>query len=199
MKYIDVTAPLAKGMPQWPGDPVFDSWLEASIARGAQADVTAMRLCAHTGTHVDAPSHYITGGKSVDRLPWEALVGPAQVIAVTGTKVTAADADRALVPRVLFRTNNSESEWWREPFRTDAAELDEAAARVLVSKGAVAVGIDYLSVGNVEVHRILLEAGVVVIEGLCLNRVVSGNYQLICLPLRLEGSDGAPARVLLLQ
>ncbi len=195
--YIDITAPLASGMPQWPGDPVLESWLVSALASGDEADVTALRLSAHTGTHVDAPSHYLAGAAAVDRLPLDALIGPAEVIEVAGPMVTAADVAKATLPRVLFRTANSAREWWRLPFRADAVALDESAAQQLVEKRIAAAGIDYLSIGNAQVHRILLGAGIVVIEGLCLNSVRPGEYGLICLPLKLEAADGAPARVLI--
>lgn len=183
-------------MPQWPGDPVFESWLESAISAGADADVTAMRLCAHTGTHIDAPSHYISGGATADQLPLDALIGPAHVVATAGGNVTAADVP-ATAQRILFRTRNSDAEWWCEPYRPEAAELTECAAKALAASGARAVGIDYLSIGSAEVHRILLAAGIVVIEGLSLKHVDPGEYQLICLPMRIEGAEAAPARVLL--
>jgi arylformamidase len=183
--WLDVTVPLRPGLPQWPGDPQFESWLVSESPR-----VTAMRLCAHTGTHIDAPSHYLAGGAGIECYAPEVLTGPARVCALE---------DAPGGERVLFRTSNSDSEWWRLPFRVGMVELSAVHARTLVAAGVRLVGIDYLSIGSAEVHRILLEAGVCVLEGLWLGAVQPGEFEMICLPLKLEGADGAPARVLLRQ
>lgn len=196
-RIIDISVPLAAGICQWPGDPLFEAWLDASIAAGAEADVTAMRLCAHTGTHVDAPSHYFASAASMDDVPSDALIGPAEVVQVEGAAVTADDVRRASQPRVLFRTRNSEADWWREPYRPDAVELTAEAAHALADRGALAVGIDYLSIGSAEVHRVLLTRRIAILEGLCLSFAPPGPYELICLPLKVAGAEGAPARAVL--
>lgn len=192
--WIDISAPLRKGIPQWPGDPLFETFLVADISKGDDANVTAFSMCAHTGTHLDAPRHYFDGGVSVDEAPLEILNGPARVLTL--------DTDFIGMERVLFRTGNSQSAWWREPFRNDFDALTPQLAERLVAAGVKLVGIDYLSVGRNDedgaaVHRILLGAGVWLLEGLDLCDVVCGDYDLTCLPLRLEGADGAPARALL--
>jgi arylformamidase len=183
--WLDVTVPLRPGLPQWPGDPQFESWLVSESPR-----VTAVRLCAHTGTHIDAPSHYLAGGAGIECYGPEALIGAARVCSM---------GDPPAGERLLFRTSNSDSEWWRAPYREGMAELSADTARALVANGVRLVGIDYLSIGSEEAHRILLEAGVCVLEGLWLGAAPPGEYEMICLPLRLEGADGAPARVLIRQ
>jgi len=189
---IDISVPVVRGMPQWPGDPLFASWRVCELAEGA--NVTAMSMCAHTGTHVDAPVHYFDGAAGVDEAPLEVLMGRAVV--------TGLDGDWQGAERVLFRTGNSAGRWWTEPFREDFEALTVGLARALVDGGVRLVGIDYLSVGRDneeggEVHRMLLGAGVWLVEGLNLCDVTAGEYELICLPLRLVGADGAPARAVL--
>ncbi|MDX1984704.1 MAG: cyclase family protein [Bryobacteraceae bacterium] len=183
--WVDVTVPLRQGMPQWPGDPAFESRLVSESPR-----VTAFDMCAHTGTHIDAPSHYFAGAAGTDLYTPGVLIGPARVAGLNA--IPRAE-------RILFRTSNSDSEWWREPFRQGMAELTEGHASELVQGGARLVGIDYLSIGSEQVHRILLAAGICIVEGLWLGAVAPGEYEMICLPLKLEGADGAPARVLLRQ
>lgn len=192
--WIDISIPLTHGVTRWPGDPPFRSRKVASMGDGDEANVTAFSMCAHTGTHIDAPLHYFAKGKSVDALAMEILMGPATVRGI--------DEECALDRRVLFRSRNSDREWWREPYRDDFAALTPEHARKLVSNGTKLVGIDYLSVGNnspdgAKVHRILLRGGVVILEGLNLTAVAPGLYDLVCLPLRLEGAEGAPARALI--
>ena len=163
---------------------------------------------AHTGTHVDAPAHFIEGAAKIESLPLEVLIGEAQVIEVPDDvqvidkEFVTAQCSPA-IPRVLFKTRNSA--FWSEPeFHTDFAYLDLEAAQSLVEQGIKLVGIDYLSIEKFgspkhETHLALLSHDVVILEGLNLTDVPAGNYELICLPLRLRSSkgDGAPARVVL--
>ncbi|MBL8175280.1 MAG: cyclase family protein [Bryobacterales bacterium] len=190
--WMDISVPVAWGMPQWPGDPVFASWKVCELEHGA--NVTAVSMCAHTGTHVDAPAHYFDGAAGVDEAPLEVLMGRAVVAGLDGNWRGAE--------RVLFRTGNSSGRWWEAPFREDFEALTVGLARELVEGGVKLVGIDYLSVGRndeegSEVHRVLLGAGVWILEGLNLCEVGVGEYELVCLPLRLVGADGAPARAVL--
>ena len=165
-----------------------------------------MALGVHTGTHVDAPIHFVEGGATAEAIALDALIGPAWVVdatAATGS-ITAGDLDRFDIPadevRLLFRTRTAHL-WDAPGFEPGFVALDATAATALVRRGVRSVGIDYLSIAPfgdpVPTHRILFEAGVVVLEGLDLRNVAPGAYDLLCLPLRIVGSDGAPARALL--
>lgn len=192
--WIDISVPLVPGLPQWPGDPLLETHRIASLAAGDEANVTALSLCAHTGTHIDAPLHYFAGGADVASLSLDALIGPAHV--------TPLDNPWPAAERILFRTANSAAPWWQKTFQPDFVSLTPAHARQLVERNVRLVGIDYLSIGNdspqgAETHRILLAAGIIIVEGLDLTQVEPGPYHLICLPLRLIGADGAPARAVL--
>jgi arylformamidase len=208
MELIDVSVPIRDGMVVFDGDPEVRTSAHAAIANGDTANITRIDFGVHTGTHVDAPLHFIEGGAGVEAIPLDALVGPAVVVDATG--VTGHIDGAALagldVPsgaeRVLFRTRNSAAALWgRDEFATDFTALTSDAAAALVAMGVRLVGLDYLSVapfGNpVGVHRALLEARVAIIEGLDLREVEPGPYLLMCLPILIEGHDGAPARVVL--
>jgi arylformamidase len=199
VQILDVTVPMRPGMPIWPGDPALEVGLADAIADGAEANVTRLALGAHTGTHVDAPVHFLEGAAGVDALPLDALVGSCLV-------VEAEDVDgelpAAAVPagaeRVLFKTRNAEL-WERDGFVEGSVCLSAAAAEEVVRRGVRLVGIDYLTIGGPEAHRTLLAAGVVPLEGLDLRAVEPGEYRIVCLPLKIVGSDGAPARTVLLR
>jgi len=209
-KIYDVSVALSATTPTYPGDPGIriEEW--STLAKGDDANVSFMHLGVHSGTHVDAPAHFIEGGATVDSLPLDSLVGTAEVVEVANDlKVIDANFVRAHChresQRVLFKTRNSA--FWGNPldgFREDYTYIDPAAARALVEFGVKLVGIDYLSVEQFqskkfETHLALLSNGIVILEGLDLRAVPAGNYELICLPLKLEGGsgDGAPARVVL--
>lgn len=198
MELIDVTVPLRPGMVVFPGDPEVSLGRVSSIAGGAVANVSRLEAGVHTGTHVDAPLHFRDGAPAVESLPLEVLVGPAEVVDATGLEREVGEdfPFPSGVERLLLKTRNSEL-WAREAFAEDAVALSPGAARCLVELGVRLVGIDYLSVGGEEVHRTLLDAGVVVLEGLDLRGVEPGAYRLLCLPLKLVGADGAPARAIL--
>ena len=193
MQIIDVSVPVRPGMVTYPGDPPVRLERVSSIADGAAANLSRLDFGVHSGTHVDAPLHFVDRAAGAEALPLDVLVGPCVV--VDGLDVTAVPAG---VERVLFKTANSRL-WERDEFSADFVKLDGAAARALVEAGVRLVGIDYLSIGDEEAHHALLEAGVVAVEGLDLREVEPGEYRLVCAPLKLVGSDGAPARVLLLQ
>jgi arylformamidase len=206
--WIDVTVPVHGAMPTWPGDPPVVLERERSLDRGDGSNVTRLALGAHTGTHVDAPLHFLAAGTPVDRMPLDATMGPARVI---GIRDGAAIGRAALVredvregERILLRTANSDRPWFREPFRPRFVALAPDAAEYLAQRRIRCLGVDYLSVGpydaeaeNAQTHRLLLAAGVWIVEGLDLSAVKPGAYELLCLPLRLEGAEGAPARALL--
>ncbi|MPZ22686.1 MAG: cyclase family protein [Dehalococcoidia bacterium] len=189
------------------GDPDVNVSVAASIASGDICNVSRLEIGSHTGTHIDAPRHFIEGAPGVDEIPLNALVGPASVIDATAL-TTNIDRD-ALIQlgvrgpeRIILKTRNS-SLWSSQAFSADYVGLAEDGARYLVEIGARLVGIDYLSIAPasdpVPTHLALLGAGVVIVEGLDLREVEPGDYELVCLPLAVAGCDGAPARAMLLE
>lgn len=203
-RIYDISVSIRPAMPTWPGDPGFNRTLVHSIEGGASSDVSEIRMGSHTGTHVDAPAHFISGGATIDKLPLDILVGEAAVfeLDVQG-QIIQADLEFLDITGevlVLFKTRNS-SLWKRDEFTDDFVSFSPEAARYLVDQGIKLVGIDYLSVGEyqkgTEVHRVFLENGVVVVEGLDLSNVKAGRYEMMCLPLKILDAEGSPARVLL--
>jgi arylformamidase len=204
--WIDVSVPLTSGMLTWPGDPPVRVTRALDQERGDPCTLSHLDLGAHTGTHMDAPLHYLRGGASIDTMPLDATVGPARVIAIADpVSVTAAELEMHALgrgERVLFKTRNSARRWVAEPFDETFVYISHGAALHLAERGVRTVGVDYLSVGGFHhddetTHRALLGAGIWVIEGLDLSLVEPGDYEMICLPLRVAGADGAPARALL--
>jgi arylformamidase len=193
----DVSVPLRTGMVVYPGDPEFSIERVMSLAAGDVANVSRIDLGVHTGTHVDAPLHFVDGASSVEALDLDVLVGPAVVVEVPGPGDVEPDAVVDGADRILFKTRNSAA-WAEDGFYEDYASISPEAATRLVEVGARLVGVDYLSVGGVETHRTLLRAGVIAVEGLDLRGIEPGTYSLVCLPLKLDGSDGAPARAILI-
>jgi arylformamidase len=206
MRIYDVSVPLSAALPAWPGDPAIEIHEWRTLANGDGANVSVVHFGAHSGTHVDAPAHFIEGAKKVESLELEALIGEAEVIEVPeDCRVIDEEMISTNSARVLFKTRNS-SFWTGDlaDFRTDFTYLSLAAAEKLARQGVKLVGIDYLSIEqfgseNHETHRALLSREVVILEGLNLTEVPAGKYELICLPLRLRGQlgDGAPARAVL--
>ncbi|HEY8172098.1 MAG TPA: cyclase family protein [Dehalococcoidia bacterium] len=208
MEIIDVSVPIRPGMIVYEGDPDIRMQRVASIADGAICNITSLDLGVHTGTHIDAPVHFIEGAGGVESVALDALIGPAVVVDAIGISrdIDAAALRELMLPdgaeRVIFKTPNSEL-WSRASFSSEFFGLTEDGARALVDRSVRLVGIDYLSIapmGNpAPTHVALLGAGIVILEGLDLRNVRPGNYTLMCLPLRLEGSDGAPARTVLVR
>jgi arylformamidase len=196
VELIDITVPIRTGMVTYPGDPQVTVERVASLADGDVANISRVAMSLHTGTHVDAPLHFLDGGAGSDELALDALIGRCEVVALPDLNAESVASAVRGVERVLFRTPNSEL-WERDSFADDFLSLDGDGARVLVERAVRLVGVDYLSVGDADAHRALLGAGVVIVEGLDLRRVEPGPYELICLPLRVIGSDGAPARAVL--
>jgi arylformamidase len=208
----DVTVAISERMPVWPGDRSVRIEHLESIHRGDPANVSRLHLGSHTGTHVDAPRHFLPQGLTVDKLPLDLLVGPALVAEVEpGEELAISPRELARVPlpkdtaRLLLKTRNSRLwENGQSEFQRDYVHLSPEAAEWLVEQGIRLVGVDYLSVEAlaVEEHRVhhtLLGAGVVIIEGLDLSRVPLGPCELVCLPLKIDGGDGAPARVVIVR
>lgn len=207
MPIIDITLTITNDLVTWPDGPRVEMVQFSRIADGARSNNTKLSMGAHTGTHVDAPAHFVLGGSTVEAMDLNVLIGPALVVEVPDAdEITPDVLDGLAIPagtqRLLFRTRNS-ALWTRhEPdFRTDYVAVSGSAARWLVEHGVRLVGVDYLSVAPwndlLTCHDVLLGAGVVVVEGLALDGVPAGEYQLICLPTKLGGSDGAPARAVL--
>jgi len=208
MKIYDISLPISPHLPVWPGDPPILLEQVESMDRGAHANVSRLSAGVHVGTHVDAPHHFLNDGRTVESLPLDVLTGRCYVLRFADDvdAITAERLDQAGVPpaasRLLFRTRNS-ALWARreKEFSADFVAVTADGAEWLVQRGVELVGVDYLSVAPFEqsapTHQILLRAGVVVVEGLDLSGVPPGEYALYCLPLKLLGSDGAPARAIL--
>jgi arylformamidase len=204
MPLIDITRPLYNGFPAWPDDVPFRRDTTVKRLGNRRFTTSSLAMSAHAGTHIDAPQHLALPGnpaRTIEMLSLAALVGPARVVDLRGRSVVTAGALPALrdtPPRVLLRTDNSERDYAVDHF----VAMTEDAAAQLLGHACVLVGIDGPSVDAPEsaglpVHRLLLDAGVVVVEGLDLGRAAAGDYELFCLPLALAGSDGAPARAIL--
>ncbi|MGI8588361.1 MAG: cyclase family protein [Chloroflexia bacterium] len=209
MKIYDISLPVYTGMVHWPDNPPVVLERALSIDKGDAANVSKLSAGVHTGTHVDAPVHFIPGGADTESLDLGVLVGPALVVHLGDEvgDITASVLDRAGIPagteRVLFRTRNSKY-WARDAdtFHDDFVAVRDDGAKWLVEHGLRLVGVDYLSVAPFDdgapTHRTLLQAGVIPLEGLNLDGIAGGIYQLVCLPLKLRGSDGAPVRAILI-
>lgn len=204
--FIDITVPVRSGMVHWPGDPAVRVERLRGIEEGYPANVSALVMGSHTGTHMDGPVHFLPRAKGVDSVCFPAIIGRARVIGVQDPRVIGPEELRAhrvrRGERILLKTANSGRCWRSSRFIRDFVALSHEAARFLVERRVQTVGIDYLSVGRfqrdgTETHRTLLDAGIWIIEGLDLSRVRPGSYELICLPLRIAGGDGAPARAIL--
>ena len=211
MRIYDISVPLTPGeTPTYPGDPGLEVGSWNAISRGDAANVSVLNFGAHTGTHIDAPAHFIEGAPGVSSLPLDALVGPARVVEIPADADAVAESHvrpESLqgATRVLFKTRNSA--FWDDPrgrFREDFTYIEPEAARALARAGVRLVGFDYLSVEkfgskDFATHLALLSEGVVIVEGLDLRGVAPGRYELTCLPLKLVGSDGSPCRAILIE
>ena len=205
-RFIDVSVVLGPGMPVYPGNPPFEMTPVKRVAAGDSSNNSRLTMGSHTGTHVDAPRHFFDDKPGVESLPLELLLGRARVIdlpyrgGITEAHLGAAGLREDL--RVLLRTPNSALWNSSEGFHQDYTYLTEGAAMLLVDQGVKVIGVDYLSVEQFKkpgapAHRVLLGNGVIIIEGLNLSEVDAGQYEMYCLPLRIAGGDGAPARVVL--
>jgi arylformamidase len=210
MPIYDVSVSLSETTPTYPGDPGIEITSWKNLDQGDSANVSLLHFGAHSGTHVDAPAHFIRGGNRVDSLSLDSLIGPAVVVSVPDdaamiSKEFINGTDLDDVERIIFKTRNSE--FWNNPaagFRSDYTYLSAGATQILVNHGIRLVGIDYLSIEKFEsekfeTHEALLRNGVTILEGLDLRDVEPGKYELICLPLKISAGtgDGAPARAVL--
>ncbi len=205
-KWIDISLTLKSNMVHWPGDPPFSIERVRVMDRGDTVNLSKITMGAHSGTHVDAPVHFIKGAKGVDRLLFDLLIGPARIIEIADTD-TIKEKELAghgikKGERILLRTRNSIKKiLYSDTFSEDFVYMEKGAAEFLVTRGIKTLGVDYLSVGGYkkngsDVHRTLLNAEILVIEGLDLTEALPGDYNMICLPMKILGSDGAPARVI---
>ncbi len=209
MTIYDITLTISPDLPVWPGDPAVVLEQVAAMENGAECNLTRLAMSVHTGTHIDAPHHFLNDHRTVELLPLEILTGSCYVLQLPDDvdEITAETLARTPIPagveRLLFGTRNSR--WWAQQvtqFQTDFVAVSEDGAQWLVERGIKLIGVDYLSVApyhqSVATHRVLLAAGVIVLEGINLSQVPRGFYDLYCLPLKLSGSDGAPARAILM-
>lgn len=208
MPIYDISLTISPSLPVWPGDPPVKMPLTESMEAGAEYNLTRLDISAHTGTHVDAPHHFLNDGRTVENLALEVLTGPCYVVQLPDDvdEISAEVLQRvpmaAGTTRILFGTRNSKL--WAQGetrFQEDFVAISEDGAEWLAEHGIKLVGVDYLSVApysdSIPTHRVLLQAGIIALEGLNLSQVPRGFYDLYCLPLKLAGADGAPARAIL--
>ncbi len=204
--WIDVTVPIRVGMVTWPGSATLQIERRHTIVQGDNANSSNIHMGVHTGTHMDAPLHFFDNRKSIDQMPIDAAIGPARVIEIRDTESIKPEElkqyNMQRGERILFKTRNSQTCWQTDTFVKDYVYITNEAARFLADSGVRLIGIDYLSVGGfeqdlIETHRILLGAEIWLLEGLDLSGVNAGNYDLICLPLKLVQTDGSPVRAVL--
>ncbi|MBN2044179.1 MAG: cyclase family protein [Anaerolineales bacterium] len=199
---------ISRDLVVWPGDPRVEIDQVALISEGSEANVSQIRMGVHTGTHVDAPYHFIDGGKTVEHMDIDLLTGRAYVLHIPDEidLITKEIIENSTIPprtkRVLFKTRNSQR--WANgdtTFDENYVALDAEAAALLIKRGVKLVGVDYLGIAPftdvTPTHQILLGAGVIIVEGLDLSEVAQGRYTLYCLPIKIGGVDGAPARAIL--
>jgi len=208
MAFFDISIPLDPSTPVWQGDSSILFERDYSIPEGDVFNVSTVRMGVHCGTHIDAPFHMVQTGMTADQIPLDVLIGKVQVVEIPDdVRLITSDVLKAAVidpqiPRILFKTHNSQLRL-KDPLRffTEFVALDSSAAEYLVSNGVRLAGIDYFSISPfddlIDPHMILLKAGVTILENINLTHVPPGSYRLVCLPLKLVGTDGAPARAIL--
>jgi arylformamidase len=204
--WIDISVPLYTNMVHWPDDPAVQIERVTDLDQGDVATLSKVSMSVHSGTHMDAPAHFLKGGASIDKMPIEATIGRARVIEIQDIEsIKPEELERhniRIAERILFKTRNSTRAWQSASFVKDFVYISQEAAQYLAKVQVQTVGIDYLSVGGFtkdgpDTHHALLGAGIWVIEGLHLSQVQPGTYELVCLPLKMLGCEGAPARAVL--
>jgi arylformamidase len=204
--WIDVSVLLHNDMAHWPGDQAFERKRDNDMDKGDHDNVSQITTSVHAGTHMDAPLHFVKDGEGIDRIPLDVCIGRARIIPIENQeRVTPQELERHNIQpgeRILFKTVNSDRVWRTNNFQKQFVSIAADAARYLAERKPRLVGVDYLSVGayhgdGAETHQALLGAGIWIVEGLDLSPVEPGDYDLICLPLKIGGSDGAPARAVL--
>ncbi len=204
--WMDVSVGLREGMPTWPGNTPYSIAKDKDMAKGDHDNVSRLHMGVHSGTHMDAPLHFLQDGRSIDTIPLDAVVGTARVIEIQDkVSIKPEELERHNISageRILFKTSNSGRVWSTDSFTTDFVYIPKEGAQFLADRKITTVGVDYLSVGGYkkdggDAHRALLGAGIWIIEGLDLSEVAEGSYELVCLPLKLVGAEGSPARAIL--
>ena len=206
--WIDITIPIRNAMVHWPTDSAPRVERIMDVDRGDRVTLTEFTMISHTGTHIDAPLHFIRHGGTIDEMPLDTVIGRARVIEIRDTEsIKPAELAPYRIQRgerILFKTRNSSTVYQTDEFIEDYVYISTEAARFLVERGVRVVGLDYISVGSykiqsnlTEVHETLIGNGVYIIEGLNLDGVKAGRYEFICLPIRLERGDASPARAVL--
>lgn len=205
--FIDVTLPIHQDMHRWPGSNPFRLKKIYTITDGNKSNSSCMQIDSHCGTHVDAPRHFIEDGDTIESLNLEDLIGETVVVAIDeGVEINNASLEKANIKgnckKLLIKTSNSKL--WDNKingFCHNFESLSTSACEWVVKRGIKLIGIDYLSVekygGDSSVHKILLSNGVIIVEGLDLSKVTAGEYYMMCMPLKVIGAEGAPARVVL--
>jgi arylformamidase len=201
--WIDITIPISNDLVHWPGDEAVNISRTAAISAGDEVNLTTLSFSAHTGTHIDAPLHYIEDGSDITQIDPDRLIGAVKIFHITDARqITFGELKELPIyegDRIFFRTRNSDLDWSREPFMEEFVGLSSNAAKYLARLGIKTVGVDYLSVASpghdLVVHQTLLSAEICIIEGLDLRDTVPGQYEMVALPLSILGADGAPARV----
>lgn len=203
--FIDISVAHSRQLPVWPGGFGFKAYTLQKIEDGFDANVTRLDFDVHTGTHIDAPLHFVPNGATTNDIEVNKLIGNALVLVFSGTVIKQEDLEQKNIPagtsKILLKTNNSSNGWFKKPFDTNFVAIDKSAAKWLVKRGVQLIGIDGPSIQKYtdtkETHVILLENNVVILEGLNLDGINEGEYELICLPIKAEGCEGAPARAIL--
>jgi len=204
--WIDISVPLSDGMLHWPDDPPVEIKRVLDINNGDEYSLTHISMAVHAATHMDAPCHFRKSGISIDKMPLAAVMGKVRVIEIRDNEFITVEEIRPYRirkgERILFKTKNSKRRWDNKPFNKKFVHLSLQAARLLADRKVQTIGIDYLSIGGyggnvIEVHDVILKAGIWVIEGLDLSKIKPGDYEIVCLPIKIKGSDGAPARALI--
>jgi arylformamidase len=204
-EWIDISFAIDNGMLHWPGDVPVAISKSADMGRGDDANVTVLHFSAHTGTHIDAPLHFLKNGNDVSAIELNRLIGNVKIIQIENKKEITVEELKSFDinhgDNIFFKTSNSQNELLKFPFTENFVYLSSAAAVFLRDKGVTIVGIDYLSVSGMnnakEVHTTLLKNNILIIEGLVLKDITPGEYEMICLPLKIKNADGAPARVII--
>lgn len=204
--WIDISVSLHTGMVHWPGDPLVNFKRVQSLEDGDESNLTHIDMGAHTGTHIDAPFHFLPNTATIDQMPLDIAVGLARVIQIEDSKTIQVDELKQHNiqegERLLFKTQNSDRCWKNDTFVEDFVYLSLEAASFLAHLKVKLVGVDYLSVGGfkadgVSIHKALFQQNIWILEGLDLSKVCPGLYELVCLPLKIIGADGAPTRAIL--
>jgi arylformamidase len=205
-KWIDITVPIYDGLVHWPGDPPISIERINDMEKGDSNNVSKICMGSHTGTHADAPRHFLRDGQKIGTMPPDQMIGTARIIEIRHARYITPEELREhnikRGERLLFKTRNSSHVWYKKVFDENFVSISPEAADFLAQKSPKVVGIDYLSVGGFKddgtyIHRKLLENGIWLIEGLDLSKIIPGKYYLNCLPLKLEPGDGAPVRAFL--